>query len=331
MSTATRRAWRNIADDVSSSSPASTECGRAPASPFRLSWREWLEAFKRAGKQFLEDDCTGLAQQVAFSSLLAFLPTVVLLIGLLGLFGTGAFDSLEHFVGTVAPSGVTDMIKLAKEDAARSKTGSAIAFVIGSFVALWAASGAMGAVIKAVNRAYDRLETRPFWKLRVIAVVLIVATGLVTAGMFLLIVFGGSLGDAIVSRTGLGGGFRLFWDLARWPIAFTAVLVFFSLVYNLAPNVEHRNWRWLSPGSLVGSLLWLALSGLFALYTSFAGSYDRTYGSVAGAIVLLLWLNYSAWAILFGAELNAELDRQADIRAAGGPKAGLVKPARRAS
>jgi membrane protein len=256
---------------------------------------------------------------------------VILLIGLLGLFGTGAFNEVDRFVGTVAPHSVTDMITLAKKDAAQNKEGSAIAFVLGTFLAVWAASGAMGAVIKAVNRAYDRIETRPFWKLRLIALVLVIATGLVTAGMFLLIVFGGSLGDAIVSRTGLGDSFKVFWNIARWPIAFIAVLMFFSLVYSLAPNVDHRNWRWVSPGSLLGSVLWLVLSGLFALYTSYSSSYAKTYGSVAGAIILLLWLNYSAWAILFGAELNAELDRQADIHAAGGPQAGLVKPARRAS
>jgi membrane protein len=309
----------------------SRESGRAPASPFRLSWREWTDVFKRTGKQFIADDCMGLAQQVAFSSLLAFLPTVVLLIGLLGLFGSGAFNEVERFVGTVAPSGVTDMIELAKKDAAGNTTGSAIAFAVGTVVALWAASGAMGAIMKAVNRAYNRIETRPFWRQRVIAIVLVVATGFVTAGMFLLIVFGGSLGDAIVSQTGLGSGFKTFWNIARWPIAFLAVLLFFSLVYYLAPNVAHRNWRWISPGTLIGSALWLVLSGLFALYTSFSGSYARTYGSVAGAIILLLWLNYSAWAILFGAELNAELDRQANINAAGGARAGLVKPARRGS
>jgi membrane protein len=307
----------------------STATRQAPASPLQLSRREWLDVLKRAGRQFLADDCMGLAQQVAFSSLLAFLPTVILLIGLLGLFGSGAFDSLERFVGSVAPHGVTDMIALAKKDAAQNKGGSAIAFVVGTFGAVWAASGAMGAVLKAVNRAYDRIETRPFWKVRLIAIVLVVATGLATTGVFLLIVFGGSLGDALVSRTGLGGGFKLFWNIARWPIAFTAVLLFFSLVYYLAPNLEHRNWRWVSPGSLVGSVMWLVLSGLFAVYTTFSGSYDKTYGSIAGAIILLLWLNYSAWAILFGAELNAELDRQADIHAAGGPTAGLVKPARR--
>jgi membrane protein len=201
--------------------------------------------------------------------------------------------------------------------------------VAGLFLAVWAATGAMSALIKAVNRAYDRTETRPFWKQRLIALVLVLATGLVLAGMFLLIVFGGDLGDAIVRRTGLGDSFKLFWNLARWPIAFGAVLIFFALVYYLAPNLPQRNWRWLTPGSLVGAVMWLVLSGLFALYTSYSSSYSKTYGSIAGAIILLLWLNYSSWAILFGAELNAELDRQAGIHAAGGPNAGLTRPARR--
>ena len=294
-----------------------------------LKWGEWLDVFKRTGKRFLADDCMGLSQQVAFSALLAFLPTVILLIGLLGLFGAGAFNSLEHFVGSVAPHGVISMIDLAKKDAAQNKSGSAIAFTVGVIAALWAATGATGAIVKAVNRAYDRLETRPFWKLRLTSLVLVLLTGIVLAGTFLLIIFGGSLGDAIARRTPLDGGFKLFWNIARWPIAFVAVLLFFSFVYYLAPNKEQRGWKWVTPGSLVGSLMFLALSGLFALYTSFSGSYDRTYGALAGAIVLLLWLNYSAWAILFGAELNAELDRQADIHAAGGPQAGLTDPAKR--
>ena len=314
---------------MSTATTDTARTGATPRSPLKLSLGEWVDVFKRAAKEFLADDCMGLAQQVAFSALLAFLPTVILLIGLLGLFGTGAFDSLEKFVGSVAPHGVVDMIDLAKKDAAQNKSGSAIAFVGGIFLALWAATGAMGAVVKAVNRAYERLETRPFWKVRLISLVLVFATGLVLAGTFLLIIFGGDLGDAIARRTPLDGGFKVFWNIARWPIAFVAVLLFFALVYFLAPDKDQRSWKWVSPGSLVGSVIWLVLSGLFALYTSFSSSYDRTYGSLAGGIVLLLWLNYSAWAILFGAELNAELDRQADIHAAGGPDAGLTQPAKR--
>jgi len=291
------------------STATETTAREAPSGRQHLSLREWLDVFRHTFKRFVADDCTGLAQQVAFSALLAFLPSVILLIGLLGLFGSGTFDSVERFVGSVAPHGVTSVIDVARKDAAGNKSGSAIALVAGVLAALWAASGAMGAVIKAVNRAYEEDETRPFWRVRLVALVLVAATGLVTAGMFLLIVFGGSLGEAIVRRTALGDSFKTFWDIARWPIAFAAVLLFFAFVYYLAPDMKQR-WRWISAGSLVGSLMWLVLSGLFALYTSFSGSYDRTYGSLAGAIVLLLWLDYSAWAILFGAELNAELDRR---------------------
>ena len=107
------------------------------------------------------------------------------------------------------------------------------------------------------------------------------------------------------------------------------MLLLFALIYYLAPNDDQRSWRWVTPGSVTAALMWLLLSGLFALYTSFSNSYTRTYGALATGIILLLWLNYSAWAILFGAELNAELDRQADIHAAGGEHAGLIKPARR--
>jgi membrane protein len=288
-----------------------------------------MQAGKRAAKEFLADDCMGLAQQVAFGALLAFFPALILLIGLLGLFGEETYNSIGDLIGRVAPDQVTDAIEIAKESSASNKDASAIAFLVGAVVAVWASSGAMGTVMKAVNRAYDRTETRPFWKLRLLAILLVVVTGLVLAGMFVFIVFGGPLGEAIADKAGLGGAFTLLWSIGRWPLAFAVLLFFFALVYYAAPNVEHRDWRWVTPGSLVGAAAWLILSGLFALYTSFAGTYDKTYGSLAGAIVLLLWLYYSAMALLFGAELNSELDRQADIHAAGGENAGLVKPARR--
>jgi membrane protein len=189
----------------------------------------------------------------------------------------------------------------------------------------------MGSVIKAVNRAYELQETRPFWRVRLIAILLVVTTGITTAGVFLLIVVGGALGDAIAKKARLGGVFDWTWAVLRWPVAFCAILLFFALVYYLAPNKQQRSWKWVTPGSVVGGVLWLALSGLFALYVTFAGNYTKTYGTIASGIILLLWLNYSAFALLYGAELNSELDRQADVRAAGGENAGLIKPAKRAS
>jgi membrane protein len=276
----------------------------------RLSLRGWVDIFKKAGKSFIADDCIGLSQQVAFSALLAFLPTVILVIGVLGLFGPGPFNSLEHFIGSVAPKSVVDIIDLAKEDAAHNKSGSALALALAVVLAFWAATGAMSSVVKAVNRAYEYVETRPVWKVRLISLGLVLATGLVLVGTFLLIIFGGNLGDAIARRTPLDGGFKVFWNIARWPVAFVAVLLFLELIYYVAPNRESRTWRWLTPGAIVGSLAWLGLSGLFALYTSYSSSYNRTYGSLAGGIILVLWLYYSAWAILFGAELNSEFDRR---------------------
>jgi membrane protein len=299
--------------------------GRAPSGPERFSAGEWLAVFKRTGKRFLADDCMGLSQQVAYSCLLAFFPAVIFLVGMLDLIG--AYDSLQSFIDPVAPKSVTDIIRQLKKDSGGSSSVAAV--VLGAIGAIWAASGAAGTIVKAVNRAYERIETRPFWKVRLISIVLVGASGIVLAGMLLLIVLGGKLGDAIARQGHFSGAFTWFWNVFRWPLAFVAVLLFFALIYYLAPNADQRSWKWITPGSLVGSLMWLALSGLFALYTAFSSSYSKTYGSLAGGIVLLLWLNYSAWAVLFGAELNSELDRQADIRAAGGPNAGLVKPARR--
>jgi membrane protein len=284
---------------------------------------------KRTGAQFLKDDCMGLSQEVAYSSLLAFFPAVAFLIGLFGIFHL--FHAVETLIATVAPHGVISFVDTLRRDSQSGGT-KALAFLLGFFGAVWAASGAMGTVIKAVNRAYDRLETRPFWKVRGIAILLVVVTGVTTAGIFCLIVIGGKLGEAIARKSAsLGGGFNLLWNVARWPIAFAAVLLFFAFVYYLAPNREQRSWKWVTPGSLLGGLLWLGLSGLFALYVTFAGHYTKTYGTIATGVILLLWLNYSSFALLFGAELNAELDRQADIHAAGGPSAGLVTPARRSA
>ena len=303
----------------------SADVGHAPRKPQRLSRGEWIAALKRSFSQFLADDCMGLAQQVAYSSLLAFFPAVIGLVGLLDLLG--AYGSLKSFLDPVAPHAVTQLLDTFNKDS--SGGGSIIAFVVGLGGAIWAASGAMGSVVKAVNIAYDLTETRRFWKVRIVSIVLVVATGIVTAGMLLLVILGGTLGHAIAHDAHIGGAFTLVWNIVRWPVAFVAVLLLFALIYFLAPNKDQRRWQWVTPGSVLGGIMWLVLSGLFALYTAFSNSYTKTYGALAGGIVLLLWLNYTAWSILFGAELNAELDRQADIHAAGGEHAGLIKFARR--
>ena len=311
---------------MSTATEREARVGRSPTSPGKLTLSEWLASLKRTFSGFMKDDCMGLSQQIAYSSLLAFFPAMAFIVGALGLFHL--FDDVKKLLDPIAPNGVIKFITSLQSDS-RGGT-SAAAFVIGFFGAVWAASGAMSSVIKAVNRAVERQETRPFWKVRAVAILLVVSSGITTAGIFLLIVVGGSLGDAIAKKAQLGGAFQWTWGIVRWPLAFAAILLFFGLVYYLAPNKEERTWKWITPGSLLGGLLWLVLSGLFALYVTYAGNYTKTYGTIASGVILLLWLNYSAFALLFGAELNAELERQAEIRAAGGERAGLVKPVRRA-
>jgi len=269
---------------------------------------DWLEALKDSFRAFLRDDATGLSKQIAYSSLLAFFPAVAFVLGALGVFHL--YDNVVNLLEPIVPSGVITFIDNLQQDSSGST--SAWAFVIGLVLAVWAASGAMNTIIKAVNRAYELQETRPVWRSRAIAIVLVLATGVTTAGVFTLIIVGGSLGDAIAKKAGLGSAFQWTWSIVRWPLAFCALLLFFSLVYYLGPDMRQRRWRWVTPGSLLGSALWLVLSGLFALYVKFAGNYTKTYGALASGIILLLWLNYSAFALLYGAQLNSELDRKAE-------------------
>jgi membrane protein len=220
------------------------------------------------------------------------------------------YDEVQTLIATVAPHGVIRFIEGLQKDSAGST--SAVAFTLGLVGALWAASGAMGSVVKAVNRAYDCRETRNLVKLRLTSLFLVLLTALTTAATLVLIVFGAPLGSAIARKAHLGTAWDISWAILRWPVTLMALLTFFALLYYLAPNLDERKWKWITPGAVVGSLLWLALSGLFALYATFSGSYSRTYGTLAAGVILLLWLNYTAWAILFGAELNAELKRRLD-------------------
>ena len=270
-------------------------------------------------------DCMGLAQEIAYSALLAIFPALAGVIGFLGVFHL--FDSVISVLKGIAPHGVISFIHTLQGDSHGGAKAAALA--LGLFGAIWAASGAMGSVIKAVNRVYERQETRPFWKVRGTAILLVITTGIASALVLLLIVVGGLLGRVISRQPGVGSVFDVLWGILRWPLAFSVILIFFALVYYYAPNKDQRNWKWVTPGSLVGSLMWLILSALFQLYVTYVGHYSKTYGTLATGVILLLWLNYSAFALLYGAELNAELDREADIKAAGGPNAGLVRPARR--
>ena len=204
---------------------------------------EWIAVLRRTFKRFLADDCTGLAREVAYSAMLAFFPATAFLLGLLGVLNL--YDDVQALLATVAPRGVITFIDSLQRD--QSGNAQVFALVVGGVGAVWAASGAMGSVIKAVNRAYDQDETRPFWRLRLIAIGLVLLMGVTLLAVTLLIVFGGPLGQAIADKADLGTAFNLIWGILRWPIGFVTVLLLFGFVYALAPDMPLR-WRWVTAG-----------------------------------------------------------------------------------
>ena len=255
--------------------------------------------------RFLADDCMGLGQQVAYSAVLAFFPAVAFLLGLLGVLNL--YDQMQSFLASVAPQGVISFIEGLQKDSAGS--ASITALLVGGVGAIWAASGAMGSVIKAVNRAYNRWRRGRSGRCAARRSCSCSSSASRSIVLSVLIVFGGPIGHAIANKAGLGHAFDVLWNIAA--LADRVRRRAHPLRDRLLLRAERgqRRWQWVTPGSFVGALLWLVLSGLFTLYVSFAGSYSKTYGSLAAGVILLLWLNYSAWAVLFGAELNAELDR----------------------
>jgi membrane protein len=287
--------------------------------------RSSIDTAVRAAKGFVADDAPGLAQQIAFTSLLAFFPFGLFLVGLLGL--AGAYDELRAFLAPVAPEDVLSTVDtLARETAG----GSLTALVVGAVGAIWAAGSAMATVVKAVNRAYGCEEERGLVRLRLVALGLVLLAGAALVAVIVAVVFGGPLGQALAERLGLSSAYELTWSIVRWPVAFAAVVLVLAIVYRIAPS-RPPAWRTIAPGALTAGVAWLVLSAGFALYTSFADTYSRTYGSIASGVVLLLWLWLSALALLYGAELNAEVERvrESSPNRASSPDAG--RTGRRAS
>jgi membrane protein len=267
---------------------------------------EWRDLLETAGKRFMADDCVGLSQQIAYKSLLAFLPAMVALLGLLDL--ANAYGPVERFLFPVAPHAVRSLLETFRSDS--NHRSSVFAVLFGFAGAIWVGSSAVDTIVKAVNRAFEHDETRKGWQLRLLSIGLLIAMGLETVAILLLIVFGHTLGHAIDRRAGTGGAVAWTWDAARWPLGFVVILLLIAILYSFGPNHGERSLQLVSIGSFLAGVLWLLLSGGFALFTAFSHSYTRTYGALAGAIVLLLWLHFSAWALLYGAEVDAELARR---------------------
>jgi membrane protein len=268
-----------------------------------LSWRELV---KRTGKETLDDDCLGLAAQLAYYFFLALFPAVLFLLALASFFPLDNFiDDIVRTLGPIVPSELLSFL----EDQLRriSNADSGGILTIGILGAVWSSSAAVVAIIGSLNRAYDIEEGRPWWKVRLTAIGLTVALALLVVISFTLIVVGPTLAEHLASSLGLGVVFEWAWKILQWPLAFFLVSSAIGLVYYFAPDAE-QDWVWITPGAVLGTLLWVLISVAFKFYVANFADYNATYGAVGGVIVLMLWLYISGLAILVGAELNAEIE-----------------------
>jgi membrane protein len=268
-----------------------------------------IRALKATVQEFQRDDALGIAAQLTYYLILALFPFILVLVSLLGTFGSEelASEVLGYFQ-QVMPEQAYEIIKDFTNNIISGKAEAPGLFTFGILFTLWAASGAFAALINALNRAYDVQETRPFWKVRGIAILMTLGLSVLILIGVLLLVLGPQIGEAIANVFGLERTFLVVWEVARWPVALFFMMFTVALLYYFAPDVD-QPFRWITPGGLIGIILWVLASVGFNFYVSNFGSYNKTYGSIGAVIVLLLYLYISSLTILFGATLNATLVR----------------------
>ena len=276
---------------------------------------------KRTATEFSEDNLTDWAAALTYYGLLAIFPALVAFVGLIGLFADpqGATDTITEVVSELGPSSAADTYA-GPIESVTSSSASGIMAIVGIAVALWAASGYVGAFMRASNVIYETPEGRPIWKLRPLQILVTLVILILAAITLLALVVSGPLAEAIGSAIGLSDAAVTAYQIAKWPILAVLVMTIFGILYYASPNVKLRGFIWVTPGSIVALVVWVLASAAFAFYVANFGSYDKTYGTLGGVVVLLIWLWITNLAILFGHELNAERERAEEL-AAGVPRA----------
>jgi membrane protein len=277
-------------------------------------------ALKRTVREFREDDLTDWAAALTYYGVLAIFPALIVLVSLLGLIGSSATQPLIDNLGEVAPGPAKDIFTSAIENIQDSQGAAGVFFVVGLLGALWAASGYTGAFMRASNSIYEIEEGRPIWKTLPVRVGLTLLLMLLTAVTAVGVTISGGLAEQVGNLLGVGSTAVDIWNIAKWPVLLLSVSLMFALLYWAAPNVKQPGFKWITPGGALAVLGWVVASLAFAFYVGNFGSYNKTYGALAGPIIFLVWLWISNVMILLGVEFNAELERGRAIDAGMRPE-----------
>ncbi len=269
----------------------------------------WRNVVKRTVSDAMDDDVLGLAAQLAYYFFLALFPALLFLVAVASFFPlkdlmNQILDALNRF----APTEVLNIVKAQMKQIALNKNGGLL--TIGFLATIWSASSAVSATMSALNAAYDIAESRPYWKAKLTAIGLTIAGGIFVLLSFALVVVGPKMAGPFANWVGLGHAFAVFWQIIQWPIVFVLIVIAMGFMYYFGPDAEQR-WEWITPGSLLATILWIVSSLGFRFYVTNFQNYNATYGAIGAVIVAMLWFYITGIAILIGAEINAVIEHAA--------------------
>ena len=290
---------------------------KAPDTPTDLGKRSWFGTLKRVVSEFKDDNLTDWAAALTYYAVLSIFPAFIAMISILGLVVDPATITrvVTDVVASLGPESAVNTFKGPIEQISGNQSTALFGLIFGVAVALWTASNYVGAFMRASNAIYEREEGRPFYKLRPIQLLVTLALVLMAALVVLSLIVTGPVAQAIGDAVGLGDAAVTAWNIAKWPVLLVVVMLMLAILYWSSPNAKVAGFRWVSPGSVVAVLLWIVASVAFAFYVANFGSYNKTYGALAGVIVFLVWMWITNIAVLLGAELNAETERAREIEA----------------
>jgi membrane protein len=286
-----------------------------PEEPTDLPARSWKEILKRTVKEFQDDNLTDWAAALTYYGVMSLFPMLIVLVALLGL--VGQESTIATLTDSLRTAGLNDVAKNVQgplDEIVRNKGGAGALVGFGLLGALWSASGYVGAFTRAMNSIYEVKEGRPFWKLRPVQVVITLVAVLLISLVLIAVVVSGPIAEAVGGALGLGDTAVSVWGIAKWPVLLVVLMGLVAGFYYVAPNVRQPRLRWVSPGGIVAVLTWILASAGFGLYVSNFGSYGKTYGALGSVITFLVWMWISNLALLFGGELDSELERERELK-----------------
>ncbi|MFD0374413.1 YihY/virulence factor BrkB family protein [Streptomyces sp. NPDC127112] len=289
---------------------------REPDRLSELPKRSWKAVLRGTLKEFKDDELADRAAALTYYGVLALFPALLVLVSLLGIAGDSATKQVMDNVQRLTPGAARDVIGNAVQQLQDNAGIGSLLAIVGILVAIWSASGYVAAFIRASNAVYDMPEGRPVWKVLPLRVGLTVVLMILAVTSALIVVFTGTLARQAGSALGVGDTAMTVWSIAKWPVLLVLVTVMIALLYWASPNAKGRGFRWVTPGSFLALVIWMIASAGFAFYVANFGSYNKTYGTLAGVIIFLVWLWITNLAVLLGLEFDAEMVRQRAI--AGG-------------